>query len=368
MRHQRLLALLSLLAVLAVAAATHGGQSRPNDRADRLASPPDHLIVVIEENHSFEEIIGAPAAPFINTLAAHGTLLTDDHAITHPSLPNYVALLSGHTPIENDCRGCTFAGPNLVDQLEAGHISWAAYLQGLPRPCSTVAHAGAYTTLVDPFMHAADVRDHPSRCDRVLPFSRFHPDLAAGRLPTVVFVMPDLHHEMHSGPVRVADAWLRWLVGELAASPVWHQDTRLVVTFDESRRADVRSCCDGLGRGGRIPTMVAGPRIPQGRDATPYTHYSLLRSIEAAFGLPFLGHASDPATFTIPAVADASATSTTDRALRSSAVQVRCWSRPRTTTRLPLASDLAACSAWSRQTITVGADPRRSRPGPGAPR
>ena len=110
-------------------------------------APPDHLIVVIEENHSFEQIIGSPAAPFLNRLAARGTLLSDYHAIAHPSLPNYVALLSGSTPIEDDCRACTFSGSTLVAQLEARHLSWAAYLQGLPRPCSTVAGAGAYTDL-----------------------------------------------------------------------------------------------------------------------------------------------------------------------------------------------------------------------------
>jgi hypothetical protein len=113
-------------------------------------------------------------------------------------------------------------------------------------------------------MHAAGVRDHPSRCDRVLPFSRFRDDLAAGRLPTVIFVMPDLLHEMHSGPVRVADLWLRRLVGELQGFPVWRQDTRLVATFDEGTRHDVRSCCAGLGRGGRIPTIVAGPSLKVG--------------------------------------------------------------------------------------------------------
>jgi phosphatidylinositol-3-phosphatase len=285
------------------------GLSRPPVKAPARprrahAARPGHVIVVVEENHAFEQVIGSRKAPFLNRLAAHGTLLTDYHAITHPSLPNYVALLSGREPIRSDCRSCTFAGRSLIDQLEASHISWAAYLQGLPRPCSAVAQSGAYTEAVDPFMHAADIRHHPTRCDRVLPFSRFRADLAAGRLPTVVFVMPDLHHEMHSGPVRVADAWLGRFVGRLQASRVWRQDTRLVVTFDESRGRDVRSCCDGLGRGGRVATIVAGPRIPAGRDPTPYTHYSLLRSIEVAFGLPLLGHAGDPATATIPAVAD----------------------------------------------------------------
>ena len=301
MRNRWPLGLLSVVALLAALAGARG--SDPTSPTGQRATTSRHLIVVVEENRSFEEIIGSPAAPFLNRLAAHGTLLTYSYAVTHPSLPNYVALLSGRTPIRRDCRACTFAGTTLVDQLEARHISWAAYFQGLPQPCSMVTGAGAYTEAVDPFMHAAQIRDHPSRCDRVLPFSRFGVDLAGGRLPTVVFVMPDLHHEMHSGPARVADAWLRRLVGELRASPVWRQDTRLVVTFDESRGRDVRSCCHRLGRGGRIPTIVAGPRVPRGRDPVPYTHYSLLRSIEADYGLPFLGHAGDPATATIPAVA-----------------------------------------------------------------
>ena len=268
-----------------------------------LGVRPSHLIVVIEENHSFEQIIGSPAAPFLNHLAAHGTLLTNYHAVTHPSLPNYMALLSGRIGrIRGDCRACTMAGPTLVDQLEADHISWAAYLEGLPRPCSKVSQAGPYTEAIDPFMHAARVRDNPARCDRILPFAQFHADLAARRLSTVIFVVPSLRDDMHSGPVRFADAWLHHLVGALEAAPVWRQDTRLVVTFDESQGHDVRWCCGGLGRGGRIPTIVAGPEVAPGRDRTPYTHYSLLRSIEAAYGVGFLGHAGDPTTAPIPAL------------------------------------------------------------------
>ena len=89
-----------------------------------LAARPSHLIVVVEENHAFEQIIGSPAAPFLNRLAARGTLLTHYQAITHSSLPNYVALLSGRTGrIRSDCQHCTISGPTLVDQLEARHIS-----------------------------------------------------------------------------------------------------------------------------------------------------------------------------------------------------------------------------------------------------
>lgn len=285
-----------------------GGVPRPLAALPRpLAFRPRHLIVVVEENHSFQQIIGSPAAPFINQLATRGTLLTDYHAITHPSLPNYIALLGGRTGrIRSDCHRCTVAGPTLVDQLEARGISWAAYMEGLPRPCSRAPVSGAYTEAVDPFMHAATIRDIPARCDRVLPFSRFAVGLAAGRLPTVVFVAPNLRDDMHSGPVRSADAWLRRLVEELEASRLWREDTRVVVTFDEGSRSDVRSCCAGLGNGGLIPTIIVGPRVPSGRDSTPYTHYALLRSIEKTFGLPFLGHAGDAGTASIPALVGAS--------------------------------------------------------------
>lgn len=301
-----------ILVVVVVASAGLAGCGVPVAGATRplaglpvpVASQPSHLIVVMEENHSFEQIIGSPAAPFINRLASRGTLLTNYHAITHPSLPNYIALLSGRTGrIRTDCQRCTISGPTLVDELEARHISWAAYLEGLPQPCSTVSRSGAYSEAVDPFMHAATVRGTPARCDRVLPFRSFGPDLAAGRLASVAFVAPNLRHDMHSGPVPAADIWLRRFVDELAANRVWRQDTRVVVTFDEGKRSDTRSCCDGLGSGGLIPTIVAGPRVPRGRDPTPYTQYALLRSIELAFGLPFLGHAGGPSTATIPAVA-----------------------------------------------------------------
>jgi phosphatidylinositol-3-phosphatase len=309
----RVLTAVAVMAALAACAvwvadpapAARAQRAAPRIRPAAQPAPPSHLVVVIEENHSFEQIIGSPAAPFINRLAARGTLLTDYHAITHPSLPNYLAILTGGTDqVRSDCRSCVVSEPTLVDQLESRHVSWTAYLEGLPRPCSTVAGHGAYTEAVDPFMHAARVRDIPARCEWVVPFGRLHADLAAGRLPTVAFVAPNLRDDMHSGPAAAADAWLRRLVGELAASPVWRQDTRVVVTFDESRFSDTRSCCDGLARGGLIPTIVAGPRIPPSRDSTPYSHYSLLRSVEAAFGLPFLGHAADPGTATIPAVAD----------------------------------------------------------------
>ena len=274
---------------------------KPAPRAARRPPPKvTRAVLVIEENHEFGQIIGSRRAPFLNQLAAHGTLLTNHYAITHPSLPNYVALLAGSPlGIHGDCRRCHRPGRNLVDQLERAHISWKAYYQGLPAPCSAVVKAGAYAKKTDPFAYLDDVRTSPARCHRVVPLDRLRPDLRRRRLPRFVVIVPDLRHDMHSGPVGEADVFLRRLDRELATSSSWRPGTVLVVTFDEGTTS---LGLHGRG-GGHVATVLAGPGVPARHDATPYTHYALLRSIEHRFGLPPLRNAADPATRTIPAIA-----------------------------------------------------------------
>ena len=102
--------------------------------------------------------------------------------------------------------------------------------------------------------------------------------------------------------IATADHWLEGLYGRLANSSAWRHGTRLVVTWDEGGGGARTGCCGGLAAGGKVATIVAGPGIKATNDATTYDHYALLRSVEAAFGLPFLGHAADPGTATIPAL------------------------------------------------------------------
>jgi hypothetical protein len=272
---------------------------------------PTRVVVVVEENHSIGQIIGSPQAPFLNRLAAKGTLLTSYFAITHPSLPNYLAMVSGGTQgITSDCGGCNLDAPNLADQLEAAGISWKAYMEDLPGPCSDAHRAGAYAKKHDPFMYFASVRDDPGRCAKVVPFSQLDGDLAAGRLPRLVFITPNLDHDMHGAGeggddaalVTSADRWLEGLHGKLAGSSAWREDTRLVVTWDEGHGGERAGCCGGLATGGNVATIVAGPGVRPARDDAAYSHYALLRSIEALFHLPLLGHTSDPSTAIIPAL------------------------------------------------------------------
>jgi hypothetical protein len=262
---------------------------------------PAHLLLVVEENHEFGQVIGSRQAPFLNRLVASGTLLTSYYAVSHPSLPNYLALIGGGTfGIHNDCTSCQLHTTSLVDQLEPAGISWKAYYQDLPAPGADVAHAGAYSINVDPFLYFHDVRASPARRHKVVPLSQLDADLAANRLPRFAVVAPDLRHDMHSGSVAIADRFLWHLYDRLTASGAW-RDTRLVVTFDEGTS---HHGIDGERGGGRVATIVAGAGVRAGvRDATPYDHYALLRSIERLYGLPLLRHAADPTVATIPAVA-----------------------------------------------------------------
>jgi len=290
------------------------GSGRPIARA-RVAvggSRPERVVVIVEENHSIDQIIGSPAAPFINRLARNGALLTGYTANTHPSLPNYIAMLSGDTHgITTNCSHCTVDAPSLVDQLDRAGISWKAYMQGLPGTCSTAYRAGAYVKSHNPFLYFRGIQDDPARCRKVVSFQRLNADIASGRLPRFVFISPDVAHDMHGTGrggngrlVATGDRQLRDLLTRLASSPAWRQDTRVVVTWDEGRLG-VRTrgpCCGTRNTGGHIATIVAGPRVRPARDATPYNHDALLRSIETVFGLPYLGHAGDPSTRVIPAL------------------------------------------------------------------
>jgi len=287
----------------------------PATSRDRAATRDDatsRVVVVVEENLSIGQIIGSPQAPFLNRLAAKGTLLTSYFAITHPSLPNYIALFSGSPNGVDDDGKHDIDAPNLADQLEAAGISWKAYMEDLPAPCSDEHRAGAYAKKHNPFMYFASIRSNPGRCAKVVPFAQLDADLATGRLPRLVFVTPNLDHDMHGAgeggddaALTAADRWLEGLYGKLAGSSAWRDDTRLVITWDEGHGAgaDGRTgCCGGLRTGGNVATIVTGPGIKPARDDATYSHYSLLRSIETLFHLPLLGHASDPSTATIPAL------------------------------------------------------------------
>src|SRR5438309_2084800 len=147
------------------------------------------------ETREYGDVISSTSAPYINRLARTYGLATRSYAITHPSLPNYLALTGGSTfGIDSDCTDCRVPGSGLIGQLQSRHLSWKAYMEDLPRPCFAGSGAGDYAKKHDPFMYD---RGLARACQNVVPLSQLYRDERARALPTYIWITPNLCHDMH---------------------------------------------------------------------------------------------------------------------------------------------------------------------------
>jgi phospholipase C len=249
------------------------------------------VAVIVMENHGYDQIIGNHDAPYINALAHGYALATDYFAVDHPSLPNYLALAGGSTyGITSDCTDCRASGDSLVNQLTAAGIAWTAYLQGVPSPCFTGPEAGRYAKKHNPFAYFASVTGDPALCSHLVPASRLPEDVSSGRLPTFVWLTPDLCDDMHDCSVATGDAYLSRTVPDLLAA--LGPRGALFLVWDEAG-GDDSGCCAGRAHGGHVTAVVAGSAARKGATSSvAYDHFSVLRTIEDGFGLPRLGEAS----------------------------------------------------------------------------
>jgi hypothetical protein len=273
------------LAVALVSLAACAAASPPSALA---TAPRSHVFLIVLENHEYGEVAGNPDAPYLNRLAEHGALATSYYAIAHPSLPNYLALLGGSTfGIGEDCSGCEASGDNLALQLSRAGISWRAYMGGLPSPCFAGAASGTYAKRHNPFMYFPSIAGNPGRCARVVPQTRLDSDLRRHSLPAFSWLSPDLCDDGHDCGVSHANAALAALAPRIVRQLGPHG--LLAIVFDEGK-SDA-GCCGRPG-GGRVFTVLLGPDIAPGvRLRAAHDHYSLLATLEDAFGLPRLRHA-----------------------------------------------------------------------------
>jgi phosphatidylinositol-3-phosphatase len=234
-----------------------------------------HVVVIVFENKDEGLVMGSRAAPTFNALARRYVRFTSYRGVSHPSLPNYIAMVSGGTQgITSDCTDCIVDAANLADSLEQAGRSWKTYAEGLPRAGFTGAWAGLYAKKHDPFVYFRDIASSPGRRKRIVPFSRLSPDLRRNALPDFALIVPNMCNSMHDCPVRTGDRWLAQMLPPLLKLP----NTLVFVTFDE-----------GLV-GNHIPTLALGTAVRNGVQVTTAAdHYSLLRTIENAWGLPLLG-------------------------------------------------------------------------------
>ena len=346
-------------------------QDDPGARAsDEEHEGLDHIFYIMMENHGTSQIIGnTDDAPTINRLASQYGVATNYFGVTHPSLPNYLAAVSGDFQgLWDDCKAgadvtCApeefvpdsgdatatvlltsaeiasssakphlFDGANLVDQLEARRLTWKAYMQSIPSVGSTVEYAPVdvvtgvsvprklYAQKHDPFMYFSDIRNDAKRMQRIVPFDGFARDLAKGDIPSFVWISPDQCHDMHgvsaanaaalgipdcASPdsgldhkvIALGDTFLKTTVDAIMHSRAWHENSAIVIAWDENDYSGTEGCCstplgagaDVLG-GGHAPALVITSRNARHQSVnTAYNHYSLLGTIQRLWGLDCLG-------------------------------------------------------------------------------
>ncbi len=256
---------------------------------------PRRVAIVVLENHGYGQVIGSPHAPYLTGLAHRSTLFTDYSAITHPSLPNYLALVGGSTfGVRKDCSTCRFSEPNLITQLDARHVGWRAYFQSLPRrgylggPTQHLHRRSArYGRSYDPFVYFANVRRQAANRNRLVSFRALSTALDHRSLPAFSWIAPDLRHDGHSRSLVASDAYLHRLLPRVlrALGP----RGVLFVTWDESEHRPGTPI--GGGRGGRVALIAAGGAVDHGvRIAHPANHYTLLHTVQHIFRVPSLEH------------------------------------------------------------------------------
>ncbi len=245
------------------------------------------------ENHESNEIISNPEAPYIRSLAAQYGRAANYHAVTHPSLPNYLALTAGDTfSITQDCADCFINSDSIATQIEAAGRSWKAYMESMPRPCFIGNEGTLYMQKHNPFIYFDDIRNNPDRCKNIVPFTEFENDLLFNAVPDFVWISPNQCNDMHNCPVGTGDAWLQRWVPQILDSAAWKDKGVLFIVFDEG--TSNAGCCQ-YAHGGRVEALVISPLgSSHFQSDIAYDHYSLLRTIEESWKLPLLNKAGCP--------------------------------------------------------------------------
>jgi hypothetical protein len=256
----------------------------PTPAPPRAAAWPKigHIYEIVLENHEVGSIIGNGSAPYINGLARQFGLATNYTAVSHPSLPNYLALWSGSTQGVTDDAVHDFTKvPTLADQISASGRSWHVAAENVPLGCFTGAKSsdgadgsGTYVRKHEPAISWTSVSTSPKRCAQITNFGHFSPGLG-----NFWFIAPNLCHDMHDCSVATGDAWLKGFLPKILGSTAFQANGLILLTFDEGST--------GSGGGGKVATIVISPKARTAfSSGKAHNHYSLVRTIEALWGMP----------------------------------------------------------------------------------
>lgn len=266
-------------------------------------------MILVMENQGYGDVVGSSSAPYENQLANDYLRATSSYARGHYSLPNYLEMISGHAYTAQgtgqDCTPSTcgrVTGTTLADQLRTAGIPWDAYMGSMPSPCyaSDSGGKGGYGVRHDPFVYFPQGRK-PPECGHVLPASQMLSDLSGASPPAFVFFTPSICHDggndASCSTLASGDQFLSKEIPKIMATPWYHDKGTIILTWDEGS--------DNSGRygdsGGHVLTVVVSAAT---RGAGSYGGYvdtaGILRTIEKAYGLSFLGDAARAHSGTLP--------------------------------------------------------------------
>jgi acid phosphatase len=238
------------------------------------------VILIVEENHSYSEVIGNSSMPYLNSLASQYGLATQYFANGHPSLPDYLMLTTGMTETLDDNFSGTISDDNVVRELVKAGKSWKAYQESIPSAGYLGGDAAAYLRHHNPFSYLSDVQNDPSQAANVVPFSQFATDLANNTLPQFSFISPDVNNDAHNGTLAAADSWLQSNIAPLLANSTFQSGGLLIITFDEGDITDLEH------GGGHVATIIISSKSKMNyQSQTEYQHQSTLRLVLVSSGV-----------------------------------------------------------------------------------
>ena len=265
-RLSTLIALTITLQIFATATAAAQAPNKPSESAAagstaiRPGLQVNHVFIVMEENHSYSDVIGNPQMPYLNSLAQTYSDAPAYYADTHPSIGNYFMLTTGQIITNDDGYTQTVYVDNVVRELLAAGKTWKEYSEAIPYQGYYGGDTGEYAERHNPLSYMSDVRNDPAQQQNLVPFTQLATDIANHALPNYGFIVPDLLHDAHDGTLAMADAWLQANIAPLLASPDFNTPGGglLIITFDESEDSDTQ-----FG-GGHVPWVAVGPDVNMG--------------------------------------------------------------------------------------------------------
>jgi hypothetical protein len=246
------------------------------------SAPPtfSHVVVLVEENHSYSEVMGNSSMPYFNSLASQYGLATQYFANAHPSLPNYMVLTTGLTETLDDNFAGTISDDNVVRELVKAGKTWKSYAESLPSPGYVGGDSSLYLRRHNPFTYLSDVQNDSSQAANIVPFTQFAADLANNALPQYSFIAPNVMDDAHDGSLAQADAWLETNIAPLLASSAFQSGGLLIITFDEGNQVDV------MHGGGQVATLIISATAKKGfQSQILYQHQSVLRLALSGSGI-----------------------------------------------------------------------------------